>query len=1007
MRKVLLTLSLLIISVVAVLAQQTVRGTVTSADDGSSIPGVNVVLKGTTTGTVTDIDGNYSISVPSQGGVLVFSFIGFATQEIQVGSQTTIDVVLTAEVTQLSEIVVTGYGEVLKSAYTGSAVTVNKEKIENLPMTSVDQVLQGSVPGLQLSNTSGTPGSDQNIRIRGISSITANNEPLFVIDGIPVVSGDNSRNSSAGNLSVLSSLNPNDVESVSVLKDAAATAVYGARGANGVIVITTKSGKAGQKPRFTFSAQAGSVDKAVEGPKMLNSQQWDELYYEALINAGYYPDRASAEDPNTGFPNNWDGVTNTDWRKAVARDNAKTQAYDLSVSGGNDQTIYFMSFGLFDQDGINLGSDYERISGKLNLTQKVNEVFSFTTSTTGSYVEQNGQLEGSAYFGNPDAAYLFTWPIDPPRNPDGTPNLDLGTSTFNPIYSADNHINLREQSRVLNSTSLDFDILDNLRFSSKIGMDYLVTEELSYRDPYYGDGAAINGWSYAYYNRNWNWQWRNMIDYSLILNDEHKIDFKLVHEAQRNEFYTIATGGIGIASGGLYYPSSVATPDYASGYLNDWMINSILGMVNYTFKGNIFVDGTLRREGNSRFSSGNRWGTFYSLGASWVFSDEAFMQNMNWLNTSKIRVSYGKTGNAGVGLNQYQSTLSYSGTYNGTAGSFPQNPGNDLLTWETNNSINVGLDFGVFDRVNGSVEYFSRESSDLLLDVPLSYTSGFSSQTQNVGKMVNKGIEVQLNGDIIRTSNVLWNLGFNLTSLDNEVTELPTSSDGEEIGITTSTQTVTVGQPVYGWDLKTWAGVNPDTGEPLWYVDGQSGETTSVYADAGRSYQGTSAAPTLYGSIFTRVEFFGVYISGSMYHSSGNSVYDSWAYYTQSDGRFTYNVANGYARQYDRWQNPGDDAPNPQNIWGNTTSSNSNSSRRLYGGDYWRLRDVTIGYNLPQDLISSLGVGNINIYIRGTNLWTKVKDPLMEFDPEVPASGFISLQAPPLKTLVGGLKIDF
>jgi hypothetical protein len=317
------------------------------------------------------------------------------------------------------------------------------------------------------------------------------------------------------------------------------------------------------------------------------------------------------------------------------------------------------------------------------------------------------------------------------------------------------------------------------------------------------------------------------------------------------------------------------------------------------------------------------------------------------------------------------------------------------------------LDFAIFDRINGTAEYFSRESTDLLLDVPLSYTSGFSSQTQNVGKMTNKGFEVSMDADIIRNDKFLWNVGFNLTSIQNEVTELPSSSDGEEIGITTSTQTVTVGQPVYGWDMKTWAGVDPDNGQPLWYVEGNSGETTSIYADAGRSYQGTSAAPTFYGSINTRLEFFGVYISGSMYHSTGNSVYDSWAYYTQSDGRFTYNVANGYARQYDRWQKPGDVAMNPQNIWGNTSSSNSGSTRRLYDGEYWRLRDVTIGYNLPKNLISNLHLGNVNIYLRGTNLWTKVTDPLLEFDPEVKADGFISLQAPPLKTLVGGLKIDF
>jgi hypothetical protein len=438
------------------------------------------------------------------------------------------------------------------------------------------------------------------------------------------------------------------------------------------------------------------------------------------------------------------------------------------------------------------------------------------------------------------------------------------------------------------------------------------------------------------------------------------------------------------------------------------MITSYMALVNYTFKGNIFLDGTIRREGSSRFGEDNRWGTFYSLGGSWVFSDESFMAGTSsWLNTSKIRASYGITGNAGVGINSYQSLLSYSSSYNDNPGAFPSNPGNAALTWEKAATLNFGLDFGIFNRVTGSFEYFIRKNTDLLLDVPLSYTTGFSTQTQNVGAMENKGWELTLSADVIKMDNFKWNLGGNITQVKNKVTELPVDGNGDEIGISGSTTKVTVGEPVYSYFLRTWAGVDPATGQPLWYVDDTETATTSVYADAEQVLQGRNSIPTFYGSINTRFDFYGVYVGASMYYSTGNNVYDSWAYYTQSDGRFTYGVATGYARQYDRWQQPGDIAPNPQNIWGNTSSSNSNSTRRMYDGTFMRLRDVTVGYDFPKTLVEKAKLTGVNIYVRGTNMWTKTKDPLLEFDPEVRADGSLAINAPPLKSLVFGLKVNF
>ena len=999
-----LLLILLLVGYTSLVSAQTDRisGTVTSQESGEALPGVNVLVKNSTAGTVTDIEGNYSLNVTDENPVLQFSFIGFVTAEEAVNGRTTVDMALSPDLQQLSEVVVTGYGERSKEAFTGSVSTVEAQTIENKPFTTVDQALQGNVAGLQLSAGSGTPGSVQDIRIRGISSITANNEPLFVIDGVPVVSGENDRSTSTGGLSILASLNNNDIESITVLKDASATALYGARGSNGVIIITTKNGKAG-KPVISFSAQGGVIARAVDGPEMLNATQWNELYYESRVNAG---DAATVAEAQQLFPNGWDGQTNTDWGDVVRNEDAKTQNYDLSVRGGNDASNYYASLGYMQQDGVNIGADFERVTGKLSYGNSLTDKLSLTTSTNVSYVYQKGQLEGFFYFGNPDASIIFSQPIDRAYNEDGTPNLDLSNSYFNPVYIANNNIWSRKQTRMFNSSTLEYKILKNLKFTSTLGLDYLSTEELYYDNRQYGDGVANGGSSYIYTNRNFNWDWKNMLDYSWRINDEHKADFKLVYEAQQNKYRTIGTGGYGIAADGLFYPESVGTPDFASGFLSDWAINSVLGVVNYTFKGNVFLDGTFRREGNSRFAPGKRWGSFYSVGASWVFSDEAFMQGLSgWLNTTKLRGSYGKTGNAGIDINQYQAFLNFSGDYDGQAAAFPSQLGNTDLTWENSESWNIGLDWGVFNRLTGTVEYFRRRTYDLLLNVPLSNTSGFTSQTQNVGEMVNRGWEASLSADIL-SGEFSWNLSVNATSVHNRVTELPISSSGEEIGITTDRQRVTEGEAAYSWYIPTWAGVDPATGQPQWYVEGTSGETTATYADAGRSFH-RSAAPTFFGGLTNRFEFKGVYLSASLYYSTGNNLYDNYAFWTLSDGLYNFTYSNGYARLYDRWQQPGDVSENPQNVFNNTSRSSSTSTRRLYSGEYLRLRDLTLGYNLPDNLISRIGLSAVNIYLKGNNIWTYTPDENLEFDPETGADGFLSLNAPPIKTYALGLIVSF
>ena len=982
---------------------RTLSGKVTSSEDGAPIPGVNVVVKGTTTGAVTDIDGNYKFSVPGDGGILVFSFIGLETQEVEIGSRSVIDVQMSSDLQQLSEVVVTGYGDRDRAGYTGSIGSLNTDAIENKPVNTVDQILQGSVPGLALTASSGTPGAVQDIRIRGLSSLTASNSPLFVIDGVPVNSGTTERGST-GSFSALASINPNDIESMSVLKDATATALYGARGANGVIIITTKKGKSGDAV-ISFNAQYGTVERATEAPDMLTAPQWDELYYEALVNGGYATDIA---DARANYDSGWDGVTDTKWSDEVLNTSAASQQYDVSVNGGNESTNYYVSIGYFNQDGVNTGSNMERLSGKVNIATYLNEKLHISNSFSTSRSEQNGQLEGSAYFGSPDAAYMFLRPTDKPRNDDGSINItDISGVIWNPLYFPENDIREIVQFRILNNTQLTFDIIDNLQFTSTLGIDYLNTEELTYNNRVYGGAAPPeNGSSYQYWSRSLNYVWKNQLTYNFNLGSDHDLDLSLVYEAQKNKYNTIGTGGYGFAADGLYYPSSVGTPDFTSGFVNDWGINSFTAFGNYSFRNKIFVDGSIRREGNSRFAPDYRWGTFWAFGGAYILSEEGFLSGNNVLTFAKVRASYGKTGNAGVGLNQYQSFLSYSGQYNSLPAVSPGQVGNPLLTWENNNQLSIGVNAGLFDRVDIEVEYYNRLSYDLLFDVPLSRTTGFANQVQNLGEMVNKGFEVQVRGDIIRGNDFTWNLGVNFTTVDNEVTQLPKDGSGNEIGIPTSTDNVTEGQPAYVWWMPTWAGVDPANGDALWYTDDTESATTNDYNAAEDVFQGASAIATFFGGLDTRFEFKGFYLTANMYYSTGNKIYDHWGRYNQSDGQFTYNIANGYARQYDRWQQPGDNAPNPANVWGNPSNSNNNSSRRLYDGTFFRLRNVTLGYNFPTKWMESIKLSSARIYIMGNNFATWKKDPLLEFDPEQGANSRLNLNPGVLRTFSVGLNVN-
>lgn len=988
-----------------------ITGKVTDAKTGEPLAGATAYIQSLQKGAQADLDGNYTISnLPSGSYALEVNYIGYRkfNTTVEVGSGTVqLDITLDLDLVGLEELVVTGYGTIDRASFTGTVSSVSAEKFESVPVASVDAALQGQASGVSISASSGTPGSTQDIRIRGISSINAGTSPLFVIDGVPVVNGNTSTNGGTSSLSFLSTLNSADIENITVLKDAASTAPYGARGTNGVIVITTKSGREGNTT-YSVSAQRGVNNPAVEGPGALNAAQHDELYNESLFNAGGLGCGTTKAEINTNCPSGWDGVTDTDWGEEARNENAVQQEYNLSARGGNATTNFYVSMGMFAQEGPVNGSSVDRYTGSFDISHKLDDRVKFSNSMTGSFVEQDGILEGAGYFGSPILAEFFMLPIDKARNDDGTPNIDnLSNSIFNPLYIQENDIDRNRTYRLMNNSSLDIKINNNLTFTTKYAIDFTLAEEKNYNNIYYGDSDDESGSVDDYTYRNFNYVWQNMLNYNWVPSSDHSFNFKVWNEIQKNYNFQVGGSGNGIATTGLYNVNTTAINTGYS-YSEDWAVMSFTGLVNYGFQDKIFVDASFRQEGSSRFADDQRWGNFYSVGVGYVLSEEEFIKNLDFINFLKVRASYGLTGNASVALNSYQATVSYTGSYDESPAISTDNLGNKALTWENANSYDVGVEFEVLEKLSGSATFFRKNSYDLLFSVPLSRTTGHSSQTQNIGELYNQGFEFEANVDVVRTRDIKWNISGNLTLLKNEVTDLPVDGNGEDIEIKGSqTYSAVRGYEVGAWYMRKWAGVDPANGDPLWYIDGKGGATTNDYNAAEAAYQGASAMPTKFGGLSTRLDVKDFYVSATLYYSFGNKVYDGWATYMTSDGRFGYGYGS-YASQYDRWQEPGDNALNPKPIYGSNTRFTTNTStRRLYDGDYLRLKNLNIGYNVPAKYLETVGVKSATLYFLGQNLWTHTFDDLLTYDPEVRSDGQLDLQAAPIKSVTVGIRANF
>lgn len=1036
MRKKISLFLVLLGILIPVLAQtQTVSGTVTDTD-GEPLIGAYVLVKGTSIGASTDIDGNFrGLNVPANG-TLVVSYIGFETKEVVV-NKPTLHIQLTSIQHSLDEVIVVAYGTASKAGYTGSASVMKKDDIAKAQVSSVSHLLQGSASGVQSISSSGQPGSDAEIFIRGIGSLNAESTPLYIVDGAPYDGA-------------LSSINPADIESINVLKDASATSLYGSRAANGLIIITTKQGSKNQKTKIDASFRYGVSSRAQKGYKHVNTKEYFELTWEALRNTQQYINGKSETDAALYATNNLvnrvvvnpygsnfpqpvgtDGklvagatpLWDTNWLEHYEQDGKRSEA-QVNITGGGNTSVYYVSLGYLNEEGIAPASDFERFTGRVNLKADLNPFMRLTTNISVNHSVQNAPLgyDSSSYNA------LFQGSLIPSFYPVYAVDLETGKTIYdkngNKIYDYGdgangivrpsgaspkfNHLgdavdNFRKNTRDIASirAALEIDLYKGLTYTGSLNVDYNALEYHRYENPEYGNASLSSppGYVLKRNTRVTGLTANNVLNYKTSIKEVHNLKAMLGHEYYQYKNTFLEGEKSGFASLGMTEPAAASQLDSFNGYSTEYKLLSFFGNAEYNYDSKYFFSASLRTDGSSRFSSDARWGTFWSVGASWRISEEDFLANNSVISKLTLRASYGGQGNDKVGYYAYQGLYDI---YNnlGESGYVTQQLANDKLKWETNLNMNVGVDFGLYqNRISGTVEYFSRRSKDLLFQIPKPTSTGYTYYYDNTGKLRNRGVEVQLNVTPVKNRDWKWDVHLNATHFKNKITELPED-------IVTSYQLKRKGGSVYDWFLVEWAGIDPEDGLPMWYKTTASGErvTTKVYDEANntqsKKLSGTSL-PDLTGGFGTSLKYKNLEVSTLFAYSIGGKIYDR-------DKAFLLNQSSaGRAMSTEtlkRWtpENRDTNVPRVQ-----TTSTNwtSTSTRFLRSADYMRMKNLTVSYTIPSAITKKANLSNCKLYVQGENLFTIFSAEGL--DPEQAVNGISFMRYPNVRTFSFGFNVSY
>ena len=996
MKKISLVLTTLLMAFTLFAQNVAVRGTVTDATTGEPVAFASIQVKGTMTGASTGLDGTYSLNAPANA-VLVVSFIGYKTQEIAVNGRTVVDCVLAPDAEFLDDVIVVGYGTTRREAKTGAVSTVKADEIAVVPASSVDKMLAGKMAGVTISSETGQPGSNSQIRIRGTSSINAGNEPLWVVDGIPVMSGDQSYFTNTNN--AIAAINPNDIESLTVLKDAAAASIYGSRAANGVILVTTKSGKAG-KASFSARAKYGISKLSNDNHfRMMTGPELYDFYKVAYANAGRNID--DYYDPST--PNK----PMTNWIEEVTR-LGKLQEYEVNAQAGTDRGRFYSSLSYQDNQGVSYATSYKRLTGRVNSDYKLTRTLDIGTRVNIAYTENHDTEMQSLYYSNPFFGGLIIRPWTPLFDPEtGEYNQKIPeNSNTNPLWNALCHgeDQWEKQFRTQASMYLQWEPIQGLVFKTNNMFEGTFGKGIRYWGPDPGDTTGVLQGSRSEYIQLTT---SNTATYSRMFGD-HSLRVMLGQEAMRRTYESLYGYAPTVDANIPYFSTSIDNESSVSDSFNARTLLSFFGNVDYNYANKYFLAASIREDGSSLFGSQNKWGTFWSVSGSWNITNEEFMKSTSdWLSLLKIRASYGVNGNNNIA--PYRAYGVYaSSSYNGGNGMLPSSPANDLLSWELNKTWNVGIDFAFFNnRLSGQIDAYTRNTSDMLLNKQVPQTSGFGSNFMNIGSMNNKGIEFQLEGDIIRTNDFVWTAGFNVAYNKSTVTDL---GDDEWMASSYDSRLRhVVGRTFYSFYLKDYYGVDPTNGDALFratdpeHPDDESYYLlTNDYNKARYIYPG-SPEPKFTGGFNTSLNWKGLELSIFTEFKTNNLVYIYEWRYLNADGNQM--SMNQMARAMNYWKQPGDTGCNPKPVAGNSSNSYANSTRWLQRGDYLRIKDVTLAYNLPQNWLKKINMKGAKIYFSALNPYTF--HDVYWWDPERGMEGMGWGIYPHTKTFAGGIELTF
>ena len=853
-----------------------VTGHIISAEDNQPMIGVSVLEKGTTNGVITDINGNYSITVTKSPATLQFSYVGMKTIDKQVTASTRINLTMENDAQMVEEVVVVAYGVRKKGTIAGSVSTVKAEKMEDVPAPSFDQALQGQAPGLMVLSDSGEPSKAATFRIRGTNSINSGKDPLFILDGVAISSSD------------FNTISPNDIESISVLKDASSTSIYGARASNGVVVITSKRGRMGEAAKVTFRTQLGFSQLASKDWDQMNTDERIQFEKEVGLDKGQDYEKLSK--------------TNINWLDKVYNDTAPLQNYELSVNGGTEKLNYYVSGSYYDQDGIAVGSTFERVGFRANVEAKANKWLKIGTNSMFAYQEVEQSDDGEYALWAPISASFFMLPYWNPYKEDGSLALqDDGSwkgTTENPLAWMANNPLSNKKYKLLSTFYAEVTPVKNLTIRSQLSADYGHTTSFYQSFPSYKPNNNYGGAQRSSFDM-LNLMITNTANYRFMLNDVHSFNFMVGQEGENYHYEGFQLTTRGQTNDILTNLASGSTASSWSDPVTEYSFLSFFARGEYNYDDRYYADFSIRGDGSSRFGTDNHWGAFWSVGFMWNLRKEKFMQKYDWLTNAQIAVNTGTSGNSSINNYEHLALVSGGYKYDNESGIAISQLGNEELSWESTWATNVALHLGFIDRINLDVEFYNKKTTNMLMAVPISYTStGFGTRWDNVGAMRNRGVEINVGADVLRIKDFKWNVNANVSYNKNEITEL--YNGVTEYVASDTGRMVAVGHPLGEFYLNRYAGVNPINGDALWYT--KDGEITMEYNESDKVMLGKTHEAPWQGGFGTTLSWKGFSLSAQFTWVADRWMLNNDRVFQESNGLFSaYNQSKRML--YDRWKN--------------------------------------------------------------------------------------------------------